>query len=94
LIGMGILPIEIKTRVFSENKLDGSELFSLEGLEKNLIPLQEISIVARRLDGSEIKIPARILLQTPIEIEYYRHGGILQYTLRKLRSLVSDISFG
>lgn len=84
LIGMGVLPVEVKGKVLAENNLDGSESFTLEGLDNNIKPYQEITIVAKKADGSEVKIPARILLQTPIEIEYYRNGGILQYTLRQL----------
>ncbi len=84
LIGMGILPIEVSTKVFEENKFDGSESFDIEGLDDNVKPAQELTIVAKRKDGSVVKIPARILLKTPIEVEYYRHGGILQYTLRQI----------
>lgn len=84
LIGMGILPIEITGKVFVDNGLDGSELFDIVGLDENIKPYQEIKIVASKKDGSKVTIPARILLQTPIEIEYYRHGGILQFTLRQM----------
>jgi aconitate hydratase len=84
LIGMGILPIEVKSKVLAEYKLDGSESFTIKGLDDNLQPCQNISIIASQQDGSQVEIPARVLLQIPIEIEYYRHGGILQYTLRQL----------
>jgi len=84
LIGMGILPVEIKSRVIEDNGLTGAESFALETLDDNLEPYQTITIVATKVDGSTVKVPARILLQTPIEIEYYRNGGILQFTLRQL----------
>ncbi len=84
LIGMGILPVEVNGKVLAENGLDGSEEFSLLGLDNNLKPYQDITIRAQKLEGSQVDIPARILLQTPIEIEYYRHGGILQYVLRQM----------
>ncbi len=84
LIGMGILPIEVETKVFEENKFDGSELFDIEGLDDNVKPSQNVTIVASRKDGSQVRITARILLKTPIEVEYYRNGGILQYTLRQI----------
>ena len=84
LIGMGILPVEISGKVLNENSLDGSEVFSILGLDDNLQPNQAITVKAKRANGEEVEIAAKILLQTPIEIEYYRHGGILQYTLRQL----------
>ena len=87
LIGMGILPIEVKGKVLNDNGLDGSEFFSIEALDDNLKPYQDISISARKHDGSTVEIPAKVLLQTPIEVEYYRNGGILQYTLRELSNV-------
>lgn len=84
LIGMGVLPIEVKSKVLEDNALDGSESFTIKGLGNELQPYQDLTIVATKQDGSKLEIPARVLLQTPIEIEYYRHGGILQYTLRQL----------
>ncbi len=84
LIGMGILPIEVGSNVFAENKFDGTEVFDIEGLSDDLKPAQEVTIAAKRKDGSVTRIQARILLKTPIEVEYYRHGGILQYTLRQI----------
>ncbi len=84
LIGMGILPVEVTGKVLKETGLDGSEEFSIEGLSEDIIPNQEITIVAKKKSQETVSIKAKILLQTPIEIEYYRHGGILQYTLRQL----------
>jgi aconitate hydratase len=84
LIGMGILPIEVTGKVLKDNGLDGSEEFSIEGLNDNIVPSQEIKILAKKKSGETTIIAAKILLQTPIEIEYYRHGGILQFTLRQL----------
>lgn len=91
LIGMGVLPVEVSGKVIADNGLDGSESFTFEGLDNNIKPYQEITIVVKKADGSEIKIPARILLQTPIEIEYYRNGGILQYTLRQLSKSTAKV---
>jgi aconitate hydratase len=86
LIGMGILPIEVKGKVLAENNLDGSESFELVGLDSSIKPYQDISVRATKHDGSTLDIKARILLQTPIEVEYYKNGGILQYTLRQIAS--------
>jgi aconitate hydratase len=84
LIGMGILPIEVNGKILADNGLDGSEVFDVIGLSDDIKPYQQIEIRATKKDGQAILLPARILLQTPIEIEYYRHGGILQYTLRQM----------
>ena len=84
LIGMGILPVEITGKVLAENGLDGSEVFDILGLNEDIKPYQNITIQATKNNGETVNIQARILLQTPIEIEYYRHGGILQYTLRQM----------
>ena len=84
LIGMGILPIEVSGKVLAENELDGSETFDIGSLDDNLKPYQDIQITATRANGQKVIIPAKALLQTPIEVVYYRHGGILQYTLRQL----------
>ena len=81
---MGIMPIEVKGKVLAENGLDGSETFEVQGISGDLVPYQDISIEATKHDGSKLSIPARILLQTPIEVEYYKNGGILQYTLRQI----------
>ena len=84
LIGMGILPIEVQGKVLAENNLNGSEIFDIAGLDDNLKPYQDIQITATKANGTKVSIPAKVLLQTPIEVVYYRHGGILQYTLRQL----------
>ena len=72
--------------VLAENNLDGSESFELVGLDSSIKPYQDISVRATKQDGSTLDIKARILLQTPIEVEYYKYGGILQYTLRQIAS--------
>ena len=86
LIGMGILPIEVHGKALADNDLDGSETFEIQGLSENLKPYQDITILVTKHDGSNIEIPAKILLQTLIEVEYYKNGGILQYTLRQMAS--------
>ncbi|MDA0771385.1 MAG: aconitate hydratase AcnA [Cyanobacteria bacterium] len=91
LIGMGIMPIGVKGKVVADYGLDGSELFSIDALDDNIKPYQEIHISVTKHDGSIIEIPARVLLQTPIEVEYYRNGGILQYTLRELSAACEPV---
>jgi aconitate hydratase len=83
LVGMGVLPLE-----FSEEDnpdtlgLDGSEFYSTIGLNDDLSPGQEITIKATKQDGSEISFQTICRIDTPVEVEYYRNGGILQAVLR------------
>lgn len=91
LIGMGILPVQVEKKVFDEYSLDGTETFDIEGLDDNLTPSQAISIKVHKKSGEEISVPAKILLKTPIEIEYYKHGGILQYTLRQIAKQAAKV---
>lgn len=84
LVGMGVLPL-----VFSDGEgaeslgLDGSETFNIPATG-NLEPFSEIKVIARKSDGSEIEFSAIVRLETPVEVEYYRNGGILQTVLRNL----------
>ncbi|MCX7887401.1 MAG: aconitate hydratase AcnA [Verrucomicrobiae bacterium] len=85
LIGMGILPCQLPEGVSALTlKLDGSETFDLLGLDDNLQPRQEVSLVIHRADGAVVKQPLIVRTDTPIEVEYYRHGGILPFVLRQL----------
>jgi aconitate hydratase len=87
LIGMGVLPLEFPDGDSAESLgLDGHETFSIEGLA----PLnggttpKEVSVRARRDDGSVVEFAGRVRIDTPMEAEYYRHGGILPFVLRQL----------
>jgi len=64
--------------------LDGGEVFDLTGLEETLTPGQELTLTIRRSDGRLEEIPVRARIDTLIEVDYYRHGGILPYVLRQL----------
>ena len=64
--------------------LDGSERFSLLGPMDSLQPLQEVVLKIERTDGTVDQADLRVRIDTPIEVEYYRHGGILQYVLRSI----------
>ena len=83
LVGMGVLPLQFKD---NENArvlgLDGSETVGITGLADGASKVAQV--VARRADGTEIRFEAKVLLLTPKEIEYFRHGGILHYVLRQL----------
>jgi aconitate hydratase len=63
--------------------LNGRETFNITGIAGMLKPLQEVTVVATKEDGTAIQFNAIARLDSAIEIEYYRHGGILQYVLRQ-----------
>ena len=85
LVGMGVLPLQFPDGVSAATLgLDGTESFELEGLARGLSPRQETPLTIRRADGTETRVPLRVRIDTPIEVDYYRHGGILPYVLRQL----------
>jgi aconitate hydratase len=88
LVGMGVLPLQFKEGESAETlKLDGSETFDLEGLsEGNIHPRQSVKLRINRADGSSEDTELMLRIDTPIEIEYYKNGGILPYVLRQLIS--------
>ena len=86
LVGMGVLPCQFKegTNAASLN-LDGTETFDITGLEGGEVrPRQDVILTIHRADGSTEQIPLTLRIDTPIEIDYYLHGGILPYVLRQL----------
>jgi aconitate hydratase len=84
LVGMGVLPLEFKSGENPESLgLDGTEVYSTIGLNDDLEPGQEIAIQAVKEDGSEVIFQTVCRIDTPVEVEYYRNGGILQTVLRK-----------
>jgi aconitate hydratase len=85
LIGMGVLPLQFHAGVNRQIlKLDGSEKIDVLGIEKGMKPSQDIKVVVTRADGSREEFSAKSRIDTAVELEYYRNGGILQYVLRKL----------
>ncbi len=85
LIGMGVLPLEFQNGE-SANSLElvGSEVVSISGLSNELEPGSVLEMSVTRADGSSFKIEVKLRIDTPIEVEYYRHGGILPYVLRNI----------
>jgi aconitate hydratase len=82
---MGVLPLQFADGVSAQTlRLDGTESFDLLGLDRGLRPRQETQLAVRRADGSTSEVPLRVRIDTPIEAEYYVHGGILPYVLRQL----------
>jgi aconitate hydratase len=85
LVGMGVLPCQFKEGVNARSlRLDGSETFDLVGLEGEIRPRQDVMLVIHRASGEVEEALVIVRIDTPIEIDYYRHGGILPYVLRQL----------
>jgi aconitate hydratase len=85
LVGMGVLPLQFKEGTTAQTlKLDGTETYDVVGLGPDLKPQQDLTLKVTRKDGSVENVPVRCRIDTPIEIDYYQHGGILPYVLRQL----------
>ncbi len=85
LVMMGVLPLEFKEGATRDSLgLTGEETFDIDGLSDDLQPRQTITVKATSSDGSTKEIPMTVRIDTPVELDYYRHGGILAFVLRKL----------
>ena len=84
LIGMGILPLEFQEGQTAPGLgLDGTEIFHID-IDDGLQPRQPVNVAARRPEGGEIRFTARARIDTPVEIDYYRNGGILHTVLKEM----------
>ncbi|MER3398533.1 MAG: aconitate hydratase, partial [Chloroflexota bacterium] len=85
LVGMGVLPLQFKP---GENRetlgLTGHEVYDIEGIAAGLRPRAELTVRAHRPDGTTLTFQVIARVDTPIEVEYYRHGGILPYVIRQM----------
>jgi aconitate hydratase len=85
LVGMGVLPLQFKEGVTAQTlKLDGTETYDVPGLDDALKPRQDLMLCITRKDGAVENVPVRCRIDTPVEIDYYRHGGILPCVLRQI----------
>jgi len=85
LVGMGVLPLQFKEGVTAQTlKLDGTETYDIVGLDANIKPQQDLTLKITRQDGKVENVSVRCRIDTPIEIDYYQHGGILPFVLRQL----------
>jgi aconitate hydratase len=85
LVGMGILPLEfLPDQNLKTLGLTGLELFDIEGLAHNFEPRKKMKVRARSANGAEKTFAAITRVDTPFELAYYQHGGILQYVLRQM----------
>ncbi|MBL8510823.1 MAG: aconitate hydratase, partial [Betaproteobacteria bacterium] len=85
LVGMGVLPCQFVGDDSAESLgIKGDEVFDIVGLENGIKPQMDVTLVIRRQDGSAQYVDVLLRIDTPIEVDYYLHGGILPYVLREL----------
>jgi aconitate hydratase len=85
LVGMGVLPLQFKEGTNAQTLgLDGTEVFDVLGLSAAVKPQQDLTLKITRADGTSTNIPVTCRIDTPIEVDYYAHGGILPFVLRQL----------
>jgi aconitate hydratase len=85
LVGMGLLPLQFKEGTTAQTlQLDGTEKYDVLGLNSNLKPQQDLILKVTRASGRVDEVAVRCRIDTPIEIDYYTHGGILPFVLRQL----------
>jgi aconitate hydratase len=82
---MGVLPLQFMDGTTAKTLgLDGSETYDVLGLGRSLRPQQDLMLRIARKGGETLDVPVRCRIDTPIEIDYYQHGGILPYVLRQI----------
>jgi aconitate hydratase len=85
LVGMGVLPLQFPDGTTAQSLgLDGSEIFSITGLSNEVKPGRNVTLEIEDKDRQKCSVPLKLRIDTPIEIDYYRHGGILPFVLRQL----------
>ncbi len=85
LVGMGVLPCQFKgTDTVASLGIKGDETFDVTGIEAGIVPQMDVMLAIHRKDGTVQKVPVLLRIDTPIEVDYYLHGGILPFVLREL----------
>ncbi|CAP43707.1 aconitate hydratase AcnA [Bordetella petrii] len=85
LVGMGVLPLQFKGGDSVDSLgITGKETYDISGLENGIKPMQDVTLTIHRPDGSRQDVTVLLRIDTPIEVEYYQHGGILPFVLRQL----------
>ena len=85
LVGMGVLPLQFPEGTTAKSlEIDGTETFDITGLSDQIQPRQNVTLHITRRDGTSKSIEVKLRIDTPIEVDYYRHGGILPFVLRQL----------
>jgi aconitate hydratase len=91
LVGMGVLPLQFAADQSAQTLgIRGDEQFDLEGIEGTPKPGQAVTLVMRRPDGSRRQVELTLRIDTPIEVDYFQHGGILPFVLRQLLAQASS----
>ncbi|MFZ4528043.1 MAG: aconitate hydratase AcnA [Undibacterium curvum] len=87
LVGMGVLPLQfLGSDSVDSLGITGNETFDLKGIESDIKPQQEVTLVITRANGDTQEVKVLLRIDTPIEVDYYKHGGILPFVLRQLLS--------
>jgi aconitate hydratase len=87
LVGMGVLPLEFRPGEDAQTLgLTGREVFDIGGIAEGLSPFKQITVVAKSEDGSTKSFTVTARIDTPNEVDYYQHGGILHFVLRQMAS--------
>jgi aconitate hydratase len=85
LVGMGVLPLQfVDGESYETLGLTGEEIFDISGLSDDMAPLSDVTVTATKAEGNKVQFKAKALLNTEIEVEYYRNGGILHTVLRNM----------
>ncbi|HJQ38129.1 MAG TPA: aconitate hydratase, partial [Thermoanaerobaculia bacterium] len=85
LVGMGVLPLQFEEGTSAQTlSLDGTETFDITGIEAGLRPMQKATLRIHRSAGTTDEVQVIVRIDTPIEVDYYVHGGILPFVLRQL----------
>jgi len=85
LVGMGVLPLQFKdNNDVTTLNLNGEEIIDISGIDNKLKPQKDVTLTIKRRDGSRQNVPLLLRIDTPIEVDYYRSGGILPYVLAEL----------
>ena len=85
LCGMGVLPLQFPEGVSAQTLgLDGTETYDVVGLSDAIQPRQHVTLVIHKADGTTVEQSVVLRIDTPIEVDYYRHGGILPFVLREI----------
>jgi len=85
LVGMGVLPLQFKEGANAQTlKLDGGETYDVLGLAPGIKPQQDLTLRITRANGQVESVPVTCRIETPVEVDYYQHGGILPFVLRQL----------
>jgi len=85
LVGMGVLPLQFKGSDSAESLgIKGDETFDITGLENGIHPQMDVKLTIHRKDGTKKEAALLLRIDTPVEVDYFLHGGILSYVLRDL----------